>query len=582
MLAGAALVAGAYLGFTLGLLIPVAAPLIAFTTSGLATVNAHRQKRLQDTNVQLAQANNQLETTNGQLAQANDQLTDYSKTLEARVEERTHSLAKAKQAADAANQAKSDFLANMSHELRTPLNGILGYAQILERADLAPKQKQGVSIIHQCGSHLLTLINDILDLSKIEARKLELHCDDFDFFSFLEGVAEICKIRAEQKGVTFLREFASDLPPAIHADEKRLRQVLINLLGNAIKFTDKGQVTLRVSLNSEEEAVDSVVDRPDFHNILFQIEDTGVGMTPEQLEKIFLPFEQVGETDKKAAGTGLGLAISQRIAEMMNSPLQVSSKLGQGTVFWLSPSIQSAISWVKRPGGERVEGIRLGKGEVAPHILVIDQNESARQAVVQLLEPLGFELSVANDAQSGLNAAINQLPDCVITELGMVGATTGLDVVKGLRSQLETASIQIIVASTHAFDQDRKDSLAAGANFFLPKPLELEQLLNTLQKALKLDWKYAVETTAKSISLDPEDTTSPTSRKSIVPPDKETLEKLYHLTMMGDLNGLGGMLDQIEQEPELVAFSTEVRSFIERFQTKQIREFIKSFTSTES
>ena len=582
MLAGAALVAGAYLGFTLGLLIPVAAPLIAFTTSGLATVNAHRQKRLQDTNVQLAQANNQLETTNGQLAQANDQLTDYSKTLEARVEERTHSLAKAKQAADAANQAKSDFLANMSHELRTPLNGILGYAQILERADLAPKQKQGVSIIHQCGSHLLTLINDILDLSKIEARKLELHCDDFDFFSFLEGVAEICKIRAEQKGVTFLCEFASDLPPAIHADEKRLRQVLINLLGNAIKFTDKGQVTLRVSLNSEEEAVDSVVDRPDFHNILFQIEDTGVGMTPEQLEKIFLPFEQVGETDKKAAGTGLGLAISQRIAEMMNSPLQVSSKLGQGTVFWLSPSIQSAISWVKRPGGERVEGIRLGKGEVAPHILVIDQNESARQAVVQLLEPLGFELSVANDAQSGLNAAINQLPDCVITELGMVGATTGLDVVKGLRSQLETASIQIIVASTHAFDQDRKDSLAAGANFFLPKPLELEQLLNTLQKALKLDWKYAVETTAKSISLNPEDTTNPTSRKSIVPPDKETLEKLYHLTMMGDLNGLGGMLDQIEQEPELVAFSTEVRSFIERFQTKQIREFIKSFTSTES
>ena len=580
-LASLMLLSGAYAGFTAGLLIPVVAPFTAFTISGLATVNAHRQKRLLDANRQLAQANSQLETTNGQLAQANSQLTDYSKTLEVRVEERTHSLAKAKQAADAANQAKSDFLANMSHELRTPLNGILGYAQILERADLAPKQKQGVSIIHQCGSHLLTLINDILDLSKIEARKLELHCHDFDFLSFLEGVVEICKIRAEQKGVTFLSEFSSDLPYAIHADEKRLRQVLINLLGNAIKFTDEGHVTLKVSLYSDDDSSSSVIDELDFHHLLFQIEDTGVGMTSEQLKKIFLPFEQVGETDKKAAGTGLGLSISQRIAEMMDSPLQVSSQVGEGSIFWLSPKIQSAVSWVKRPGGQRITGISLGKGEVAPHILVIDRNEAARQAVVQLLEPLGFKLSVANDAQSGLQAAMSQVPDCVMTELGMVDET-GLDVVKGLRSQLETTSTQIIVASTHAFDRDRQDSIAAGANFFLPKPLELDRLLDTLQKALKLDWIYAAKTPKKSSQSNPGKIANLTSNQVVIPPDKETLEKLYHLTMMGDLNGLGGMLDKIEEDPTLVPFSTKVRGFIERFQTKQIREFIKSFTSPES
>lgn len=596
-LADTLLVTGAYAGFTLGLLVPVVAPLTAFTVSSLATINAHRQKRLQDTNRQLATANAQLETTNLQLAQANNQLTDYSKTLEIRVEERTCSLAKAKQVADAANQAKSDFLANMSHELRTPLNGILGYAQILERADLAPKQKQGVSIIHQCGSHLLTLINDILDLSKIEARKLELHCQDFDFLLFLEGVAEICKIRAEQKGVTFQCEFSSDLPPAVHADEKRLRQVLINLLGNAIKFTEKGCVTLRVSLNeqtissqttneqtpseqtpNEQTPNEQTVNEPSsrFHSLLFQIEDTGVGMTPAQLEKIFLPFEQVGNTDKKASGTGLGLAISQRIAEMMNSPLQVTSKVGEGSVFWLSPKIQSAMSWVKQPGGRQVVGIDLTDRESAPSILVIDKNESAQQAIVQLLEPIGFRLMVAHDAESGLQAAIAQLPDCVITELGLSDAT-GLDVVGGVRSHPKTTHTKIIVSSTHAFNQDRQDSLAAGADFFLPKPLELTQLLETLQKALKLTWLCEIE--PKNNHLAEQKLTNPTS---VIPPKKEILDQLYHLTMMGDLNGLEGMLGQLEDNPDLIAFSTEIRALAKRFQTKQIREFIKSFTSSES
>ena len=569
-LAALSLVAGAYLSFTAGLLVPVVAPLTAFTISGLATVNAHRQQRLQDTNLQLAQANGQLETTNIQLAQANDQLTNYSKTLERRVEERTHSLAKAKQAADAANQAKSDFLANMSHELRTPLNGILGYAQILERADLAPKQKQGVSIIHQCGSHLLTLINDILDLSKIEARKLELHCHDFDFLTFLEGVAEICKIKAEQKGVTFQRNFSSDLPPAIHADEKRLRQVLINLLGNAIKFTDKGSVTLEVSLDPNSESDKPNAKARTTYPIRFQIEDTGVGMTPEQLDKIFLPFEQVGEADRKSAGTGLGLAISQRIAEMMDSPLQVSSQIGKGSVFWLSPKIKAATSWVKRSDCKAINGIQIAEGEKVPQILVIDKNETAGQAIVQLLEPIGFKLAIAKNIESALKLAVQQPPDCAIAELNAI---------EKLRSHPAIAKAKIIVSSTHAFEQDRQDSLAAGADYFLPKPIELEQLLKTLEEALNIEWTYDAKANKEDTQTKPQSSNT-TAKKRAVPPDKETLDKLYHLTMMGDLNGLENMLNQLEADTDLIPFSTEIKTLAKGFKTKQIREFIKSFLST--
>ena len=597
------LLLGAYTAFTLGVIIPVVAPLTAFATSALATVNAHRQKRLQDTNIQLAIANNQLETTNLQLAEANSQLTNYSKTLEQRVAERTRSLAEAKQVADSANQAKSDFLANMSHELRTPLNGILGYAQILERANLAPNYKRGASVIHQCGSHLLTLINDILDLSKIEARKLELHCRDFDFLLFLEGVTEICKIRAEQKGIAFRCEFSPDLPLAVCADEKRLRQVLINLLGNAIKFTDSGCVTLSVSPDSNEPVVNSKEDSKHAYRVRFQIADTGVGMTPEQLSKIFIPFEQVGDANRKAAGTGLGLSISQRIAEMMNSPLQVSSQVGKGSIFWLTPTLAAATSWVKQGGKEQIAGIKLAPDQIAPRILVIDQHESARQTIVQLLEPLGFSVTAAEDAESGLRAvlaepagavgdrlvdrsidcSIDRSIDCAIAERGMVDSQ-GVDVVKRLRSHPKTADIKIIVCSTRAFEQDRQESLAAGADFFLPKPLELLQLLNALQSVLKIDWNYADTTNDKANLLNAQstskDSTSWASNNAIIPPEKEVLDKLYHLTMMGDLNGLKGMLDKLEDNSDLIAFSTKIKELIQRFQTRQIREFIKSFTST--
>lgn len=273
------------------------------------------------------------------------QLEDYSQNLEEKVEVRTQALLESQQAAQQASAAKSEFLANMNHELRTPLNGILGYTQILQR-DLAAQSKhqKGLSTIHQCASHLLSLINDILDFSKLEVQKMELSEQDFHLGDFLRSTVDMCRIKAEQKEVKLIYESSSALPIAVYADDKRLRQVLINLIGNAAKFTDKGKVTFRVK----------TIQSPTKHDapwrLRFEIEDTGIGIDQNKLAKIFSPFEQAGERDRNAEGTGLGLAISRRIVQMMGGDIQVKSELGKGSLFWFEIDLSAAREWTTNPG----------------------------------------------------------------------------------------------------------------------------------------------------------------------------------------------------------------------------------------
>ncbi|MBW4642115.1 MAG: response regulator [Goleter apudmare HA4340-LM2] len=470
-------------------------------------------------------------------------------------------LKKSKIAADAANQAKSEFLANMSHELRTPLNGILGYAQILSRAKTwGDKERNGINIIHQCGSHLLTLINDILDLSKIEARRMELFPTEFHFLGFLEGVAELSRIRAEQKDITFTYKPDPALPIGIRADEKRLRQVLINLLGNAIKFTDNGGVTFIIEVMEKDNQSSTT------HKIRFTIKDTGVGMTPAQLQTIFLPFEQVGDGKKQAEGTGLGLAITKTIVELMNSQIQVESQYGQGSMFSFEVVLPEAQEWAQTSHATQ-QGTIIGYQGEKRRVLVVDDRWENRSVIVSLLQPLGFEVIEATNGQEGWELAANHHPDVVITDL-MMPVMNGYELLRQLRAS-ELKEVVAIASSASVFESNQHESLDAGANLFLPKPIQADVLLKILQKYLQLEWIYEQVDSATDIAV------SQVSTDEIISPPDEVLQQLRTLVQDGDVQAILELAEQlIESDQKLVPFAQQIKQLASSFQIKRLESFI--------
>ncbi|MBW4546311.1 MAG: AAA family ATPase [Symplocastrum torsivum CPER-KK1] len=495
-------------------------------------------------------------------------LEESNRTLEVKVKERTQELQeeirdrkRAEAAAKSANLAKSEFLANMSHELRTPLNGILGYTQILKKdKTLTNQQQNGIGIIHQCGEHLLTLINDILDLSKIEARKMELYPKDFNFAEFLEGIAEICRVRAEQKGTSLLYQTLSPLPKAIRADDKRLRQVLINLLSNAVKFTEEGSITFKVGYQEGK--------------LRFQVEDTGVGIAPEQLEEIFLPFQQVGEDRRKTEGTGLGLAISRQLVRMMGGDLKVKSTLGQGSVFWVDldlPEIPHRADIAKTHKGNII-GFKGSK----PKVLVVDDKWANRSVLVNLLEPIGFEVVEAIDGRDGLNKAREFKPNVIFMDLVM-NVMDGFEATRRLRMLPDLINVVVIAISASVFNFDQQQSREVGCDDFLPKPVQESDLLEKLRLHLKLEWIYE-ETRDERQAANQANSSSETQNQELIPPPIKELDILIDLAMRGDLRGIIEQITRLEAlEPQWIPFTNHLRQLAKAFKSKQVLEFLKHY-----
>lgn len=481
-------------------------------------------------------------------------------------------LQEAKNVAEAANHAKSKFLSNMSHELRTPLNGILGYAQILRRdRSLTPKQIKGIHTIYDSGSHLLTLINDILDLSKIEAGKLELVTTDIHLRNFVQGIVGIMTMQAQLKNLEFDYRIQSSIPVGIKADEKRLRQILLNLLGNAIKFTDYGKVTLNITVIPAATATKVKLPAINQTILRFEVIDTGVGINNQQIAKIFQPFEQVGDVKRRIAGTGLGLSITRQLVELMAGKLQVESKLGQGSRFWVDisfPVVQKAIA---RESSLETKPLIIGYKGSRRQILIADDHEANRLVLLNMLQPLGFEIFIATNGQQEVELAQKIKPDCILTDLVMP-IKTGLEAIKEIRQipQLQ----QVIIIAISASILNYEDSQSLGCEAFLAKPVAEDKLLSLLQQHLSLSWLYENLTTR---NLSPLTDKTAKAQNLVVPPVKE-LESLYELAMFGSMRKIRQWAITLKElDAKYEPFSTKVKAFADSFEEKAIISLVEQY-----
>jgi PAS domain S-box-containing protein len=457
----------------------------------------------------------------------------------------------AKVAAESANSAKNRFLANISHELRTPLNGILGYAQIL-RGDgaLNDRQLEGVNVIAQSGEYLLALINDILDFSRIEARKLELEVADVWLEKFVRVIVDIMGMRAREKGIELVCDLLPSLPYAIRVDERRLRQVLLNLLANAIRFTDDGEVTLCVEFTA-----------PD--RLRFEIRDTGIGIAPEALEAIFRPFEQAGELQRRTAGVGLGLAISRQLVRLMGSDILVRSEVDVGSTFWFELRLDQLQG---DPVLLQPEPVAQGYAGARKRVLVADDVKANRSVAVRMLGALGFETVEVEDGEAAIASVALQGIDLILMD-AVMPKLDGIDAIGLLKSDPRHRSIPIIAISANVSGQNKDKCLAAGADVFLSKPINLAALLEQIRRLLDLAWIYHAP--------EQPDPGGKRAAPTVYPPADE-IDTLHRLALQGNMRAIverAGYL--LALDPHYAHFASQLCDLARNFQSKAMLRLIE-------
>jgi two-component system sensor histidine kinase/response regulator len=460
-------------------------------------------------------------------------------------------LAAAKEVAETASKAKSVFLANMSHELRTPMNAILGFAQLLDQDDALPKtQREYTQTILRSGEHLLGLINSVLDLSKIEAGRVDIAANEVRLSEFLQGVHAMLAQQAQRQQITLTLAMGDALPTKIRTDDGKLRQVLINLLGNAIKFTTEGGVTLRVFPASAPRSALGKAQSLAQTTLIFEVIDTGPGITPREQYRIFEAFEQTRTGQSVVDGTGLGLTISSRFVEMLGGNMMLCSTLGEGSTFRVSLPVEvvteiAPVIQGNSPAREKVVGLLPGQRHYS--ILIADDNRLNRQIAMEMLSPLGFELWEAENGAEALSQWEIHQPDLILMDIRMP-IMDGYDATEAIRTQAQaldpTRSVKIIAVTAAVLDQEPEKAIAAGCDDFLSKPVQLNQLIEKVGQHLGLAYRFDVLTAAPT----PETTTAILQPQNLLVMSDSWIRSLHRTAVLCNDQDMETLIKQIPNQ----------------------------------
>lgn len=534
---------------SLGLLISrwIVRPINRLSTASKAIADGNLDQNVEFKSV------NELGVLSQSFNQMASQLKESFEQLETRVEERTVELNQSKQLAEAANHAKSEFLANMSHELRTPLNAILGFAQIMNRdSSFPPQQQENLGIINRSGEHLLSLINDVLDMSKIEAGRTTLTENSFDLYDLLNTIQEMFKLRATAKGLELGMEYEA-LPQYVYADESKLRQILLNLLGNAIKFTEAGKVNL---------IVQGKQGRSRHYTLSFAVEDTGLGIAASELKDLFEPFVQTETGRNSGQGTGLGLPISRKFVQLMGGDITVSSTLGEGTTFYFDVQLETVPAIESKSPQQQVIGLEPGQSEY--RILVVDDRYENRRLLTKLLTPIGFQVCEAENGQDAIALWQSWEPHLIWMDMRMP-VMNGYEATKQIKSHLQGQATAIVALTASILEEEKAIVLAAGCDDFVRKPFREEVIWEKMAQYLGVRYIYQQQDNLVSEPTVPTLLLEPASLEVM---SAEWIEKLHYAATQLDA---AQMLELIAQIPEKhAALAQALRQKVNDFDFDQI------------